>query len=47
VQIELNRALYMDEATCRPKPGDFERLQQVLEDLLARLGTLTNADLTR
>jgi N-formylglutamate deformylase len=47
IQIELNRALYMDEATCRPKSGDFERLQGLLEGLLVRLGTLTSADLTR
>jgi N-formylglutamate deformylase len=47
IQIELNRALYMDEATSRPKPGDFEGLQRVLEGLLARLGTLTSSDLTR
>jgi N-formylglutamate deformylase len=47
IQIELNRALYMDEATCRPKTGDFERLQQILGELLACLGTLTSSDLTR
>ncbi len=47
VQIELNRALYMDEATCLPKRGDFERLQELLEGLLVRLATLTIEDLTR
>ena len=47
IQIELNRALYMDEATCLPKTADFQRLQVLLGDLLARLGTLTSADLTR
>ena len=46
VQIELNRALYMDEATCRQKPGDFERLQQVLETLVVSLGKLSQRDLT-
>ena len=46
IQIELNRALYMDEATCRQKPGDFERLQQVLEALLVSLGELRGSDLT-
>ena len=39
IQIELNRALYMDEATCRPKTGDFERLQGLLGALMTRLGT--------
>jgi N-formylglutamate deformylase len=46
IQIELNRALYMDELTCRQKPGDFERLQRVLEALLVQLGTLKVSDLT-
>jgi N-formylglutamate amidohydrolase len=40
IQVELNRALYMDEATCLPKPGDFERLQALLQRLVARLGSL-------
>lgn len=34
VQIELNRSLYVDEALCRPKEGDFEELQQVLSSLI-------------
>lgn len=46
IQIELNRALYMDELTCRQKPGDFERLQGILDALLVRLGGLTSDDLT-
>ncbi len=40
IQIEINRALYMDEQTCRPKPGDFERLQVLLRDLVRELGAL-------
>ena len=40
IQIEINRALYMDEQTCRPKTGDFERLQGLLRELLRELGTL-------
>jgi N-formylglutamate amidohydrolase len=40
VQIELNRALYMDEQTCRAKVGDFERLQVSLQRLVERLGGL-------
>lgn len=46
IQIELNRALYMDEATCRPKPDHFEQLQRLLAGLLVSLGALTQADLT-
>lgn len=40
VQIELNRALYVDEATSEPKGGDFEALQAVLARLVARVATL-------
>lgn len=46
IQIELNRALYMDERDCRRKPGDFERLQTLLNELVANLGKLRAADLT-
>lgn len=42
VQIEINRALYMDEATCEPGPG-FGRLQEHLTGFAraaaARLGS--------
>ncbi|MFT3927236.1 MAG: N-formylglutamate amidohydrolase [Myxococcales bacterium] len=40
IQIEVNRALYMDELTCEVKPGDFEKLQIILKDLVERLGQL-------
>jgi N-formylglutamate deformylase len=40
IQIELNRALYMDEATLSPKSGDFARLQGLLTDLVRLLGEL-------
>ncbi len=40
IQIEINRALYMDEITSQPKPGDFERLQRLLRELLGQLGGL-------
>ncbi len=40
IQIEINRALYMDELSCAPKPENFARLQQLLKDLTARLGQL-------
>lgn len=40
IQIEINRALYMDELTCATKPGDFERLQALLRDLVEQLGAL-------
>ena len=40
IQIELNRALYVDEATGRPKDGDFEALQQLCLGLVTELGRL-------
>lgn len=40
IQIEINRALYMDEQTLATKPGDFERMKRLLRELVARLGTL-------
>jgi N-formylglutamate amidohydrolase len=43
IQIELNRALYMDELTCAPKPGEFQRLQELLRSLVKRLGELSLA----
>jgi len=43
IQIEINRALYMDELSCLRKPDNFARLQQLLGDLIARLGQLSLA----
>lgn len=40
LQIEINRALYMDEISCAPKREDFARLQDLLRDLVAKLGQL-------
>jgi N-formylglutamate amidohydrolase len=40
VQIEVNRALYVHEATGEPKRGDFEHLQRVLTELVQRVGAL-------
>ena len=40
IQIELNRALYANESTAQPKAGDFERLQSLLSDLVAKVGQL-------
>ncbi len=40
IQIEINRALYMDELTGQPKSGDFESLQRMLRELVRSLGTL-------
>ncbi len=40
IQIEINRALYMDELSCVPKADNFARLQQLLKELTARLGQL-------
>jgi N-formylglutamate deformylase len=40
IQIEINRAIYMDELSCVRKPDNFARLQQMLKELVARLGQL-------
>ena len=40
IQIELNRALYVDETTIRPKPTEMERLRSLLRALLQQLGRL-------
>lgn len=44
IQIELNRALYVDERTCKIKEPNFEQLQQLLDSLVDKLGQL---DLSR
>ena len=40
LQIELNRALYVDEETSEIKKGDFEQLGRVLDRLVGKLGEL-------
>ena len=40
IQIELNRALYVDEETLAPKSEEFQRLRRLLTDLIERLGRL-------
>lgn len=40
VQIELSRALYVNEATCEPLDGPFAQLQAVLDALLPKLAEL-------
>lgn len=40
IQIELNRALYLDEQTCTIKQRDFQRLRESLDQLLVKLGSL-------
>jgi len=40
VQIEINRALYVNEATGQPHDGHFQRLQKLLTELVERLGRL-------
>ena len=40
VQIELNRALYVDEQTSEIKKNDFAQLQTVLDQLVRKLGNL-------
>ena len=38
IQIELSRALYVDEQTCQPKPAEFRALQLLLDALVVKLG---------
>jgi N-formylglutamate amidohydrolase len=40
VQIELNRALYLDEQSSEIKKSDFEALQMVLDQLIAKIGEM-------
>jgi N-formylglutamate deformylase len=40
IQIELNRALYVDEETGTPRAADFTRLQALLDALVIKLGGL-------
>ena len=40
IQIELNRALYVDEQTCKPKEKELRELQTLLDRLVERLGSL-------
>ena len=40
IQIEINRALYMDEVSCARKPENVARLQQLLQELAVRLAAL-------
>lgn len=40
IQIELNRALYVDETTFERRAGAFEQLKEVLDSLVAKLGAL-------
>ena len=44
IQIELNRALYVDERTCKIKEPNFQELQALLDSLVDKLGQL---DLSR
>lgn len=44
VQIELNRALYVDEDTSEIKRDDFETLQRMLDELVGKLGQLMTRD---
>jgi N-formylglutamate deformylase len=40
IQIELNRALYVDEDTFIKRPAEFAQLQGVLDSLVTKLGQL-------
>ncbi|HEY8431445.1 MAG TPA: N-formylglutamate amidohydrolase [Sandaracinaceae bacterium] len=40
IQVELNRALYVDEETGRPKDGDFEAIEALVYELARRVGAL-------
>jgi N-formylglutamate amidohydrolase len=44
IQVELNRALYVDEATGRPRDGAFEAVSMLVIELVRKLGAL---ELTR
>ena len=44
VQIELNRALYVDEQTSEIKKDDFAALQRVLDQLVTKLGELMKSE---
>ena len=44
IQIELNRALYVDERTSEIKKDDFARLQRVLDELVSKLGELMKSE---
>lgn len=37
IQIELSRALYMDEETGAPRPADFDKLSALLDALVTKL----------
>ncbi len=41
IQIEVNRALYLDEVTMRPDDAAFPRLRGILGDLVERLSGLS------
>ena len=43
IQIELNRALYVDEETSEIKKSDFAQLQSVLDGLVGKLGALLSS----
>ena len=40
IQVEINRALYVDEDTFERRPRDFARLQTLLDALVVKLGQL-------
>jgi N-formylglutamate deformylase len=44
VQIELNRALYVDESTSEIKKADFAQLQALLDQLVSKLGGLMKSE---
>jgi N-formylglutamate amidohydrolase len=44
IQIEINRALYVDERSCTIKQPEFDRLQHVLDALVVQLGALALDD---
>jgi N-formylglutamate amidohydrolase len=44
IQIELNRALYVNEETSDIKKRDFAELQEVLDQLVSKLGELMKSE---
>lgn len=40
IQIEINRALYVDERTGEPRTNDMQKLRNVLTQLVHKVGSL-------
>ena len=47
MQLELSRALYMDERDSRPKEPAMSELRRTVTDLVAALGQLAEPEILR